>query len=196
MAHIQLPDDIAGMRSLLAFRPETAAPITALAQVLLHAPNSLTRGERELIAARVSALNDCTFCRSSHAAIAACHLADEALVAAVVRDPDTADITPKLKALLEIAARVQHGGRAVRCEDVDRARHAGATDIEIHDTVLIAALFCLCNRYVDGLAAWTPEDPDFYRQRAAFVAEHGYVEPVATPSPHGASSRATEQLPR
>jgi uncharacterized peroxidase-related enzyme len=190
MAHIQLPADIPGMRSLLAFRPETAAPITALAQILLHAPNSLTRGERELIAARVSALNDCTFCLSSHAAIAACHLGDEALVASVVRDPDTADITPKSKALLEIAARVQQGGRAVRNEDIDRARHEGATDIEIHDTVLIAALFCLCNRYVDGLATWTPEDPDLYRQRAALVAQHGYVDAVATPSPDSTSARS------
>jgi uncharacterized peroxidase-related enzyme len=186
MAHIQLPPDIPGMRSLLAFRPETAAPITALAQILLHAPNSLSRGERELIAARVSALNDCTFCRSSHAAIAACHLGDEVLVASVVRDPDTAAITSKLKALLEIAGRVQQGGRAVRTEDVDRARREGATDIEIHDTVLIAALFCLCNRYVDGLATWTPDDPDFYRQRAALVAEHGYADPAATPSPNTA----------
>ncbi|MGH9371619.1 MAG: carboxymuconolactone decarboxylase family protein [Vicinamibacterales bacterium] len=187
MAPIQLPAD---MRSLLAFRPETASSITALAQILLHAPNSLTRGERELIAARVSTLNDCTFCRASHAAIAACHLGDEGLVASVVRYPDTADIAPKLKALLEIAARVQQGGRAVRNEDVDRARREGATDMEIHDTVLIAALFCLCNRYVDGLAAWTPEDPAFYRQRAALVAEHGYADPVATPPPDSTSPRS------
>jgi uncharacterized peroxidase-related enzyme len=190
MAHIELPADIPGMRSLLAFRPETAVPISALAQVLLHGPNSLTRGERELIAARVSALNDCTFCRSSHAAVAACHLDDEALVTAVVHDPERADITPKLKALLEIAGRVQQSGRAVRNEDIDRARQEGATDVEIHDTVLIAALFCLCNRYVDGLATWTPEDPNYYRQRAAQVAEHGYVSPVATPSPDSPSPRS------
>ena len=190
MPHIQLPTDIPGMRSLFAFRPETAAPITALAQILLHAPNSLTRGERELIAARVSALNECTFCRSSHAAIVACHLGDEALVASVVRDPDTADITPKLKALMEIAARVQQGGRAVLKQAIDRARDEGATDIEIHDTVLIAALFCLCNRYVDGLATWTPEDPDFYRERAALVAEHGYISAVAAPSADSTSPRS------
>ena len=42
-------------------------------------------------------------------------------------------------------------------------------------TVLIAAVFCLCNRYVDGLATWMPDDPDFYRQRAAIVAQHGYA---------------------
>jgi uncharacterized peroxidase-related enzyme len=178
VAHIDLPADLPGIRGLLAFRPETAAPIAALAQILLHAPNSLTRGERELIAARVSALNDCTYCRTSHAAIAACHLGDDALVASVIADPEAADITPKLKALLAIAARVQQGGHAVRADDVERARRERATDIEIHDAVLIAALFCLCNRYVDGLATWTPADPEGYRRRSAAVAAHGYAAAV------------------
>ena len=59
-------------------------------------------------------------------------------------------------------------------------RREGATDLEIHDTVLIAAVFCMCNRYVDGLATWAPIDPDFYRQRAAIVAEHGYAISAST----------------
>ena len=175
MAHIQVPPGLPGMRGLLAFRPETAAPLAELAQILLHAPNSLTRGERELIAARVSALNECAYCLSSHAAIASCHLGDEALVASAIQDPDSAGITPKLKALLAVASRVQQGGRAVGEEDIARARREGATDIEIHDTVLIAAFFCLCNRYVDGLATWTPADPEGYRERAAAVAANGYA---------------------
>jgi uncharacterized peroxidase-related enzyme len=172
--HIEVPPGVPGIRALLQARPETAGPITDLTQVLLHAPNSLSRGERELIAAYVSALNDCTFCRTSHAAIAACHLADESLVDTVLRHPETSSVSPKLKALLSIAARVQQSGRAVRREDIDRARREGATDTEIHDTVLIAAAFCMFNRYVDGLDAWTPTDADGYRQRARIVAEHGY----------------------
>jgi len=128
------------MRALLAFRPDIGPPLGALTDVLLHAPNSLTPGERELIAAHVSNLNDCAFCRQSHAAIAGCHLGgDEALVAAVIADPDRAAVSAKLRALLALATRVQMGGRAVRSEDVARARAEGATDLEIHDTVLIAA---------------------------------------------------------
>ena len=181
MPHIAIPEGVPGIRGLFSVRPETAGPLLELAQVLLHAPGSLSRADRELIGARVSALNDCTFCRTSHAAIAACHLDDESIVDAVVRDPETAAISEKLKALLAVAGRVQVGGRAVREQDVERARLAGATDIEIHDTVLIAAAFCLFNRYVDGLAAWTPSDADGYRQRARHVAEHGYTaaSPVA-----------------
>ncbi len=150
--------------------------MSALADVLLHAESSLSRGERELIAAYVSALNDCEFCHHSHAAVASCHLGDEGdIVTAVVRDAYSAPVSPKMKALLAIAARVQRSGRDVRESDIARARTDGATDIEIHDTVLIAASFCMFNRYVDGLGALTPTDAAGYRDRARYVAEHGYA---------------------
>jgi uncharacterized peroxidase-related enzyme len=174
--HIAVPEGIPGIRSLFVFRPEIAQPISLLADVLLHAENSLSRGERELIAAYVSSLNDCEFCHKSHAAVASCHLADEgATAAAVARDAYSAPVSSKMKALLAIAARVQRSGRDVRESDITRARAEGATDVEIHDTVLIAAAFCMFNRYVDGLGALTPSDPAGYRERAQFVADHGYA---------------------
>ena len=183
MPHITVPEGVPGIRSLFAFRPEVAQPLSALADVLLHAESSLSRGERELIAAYVSSLNDCEFCHQSHAAVASCHLGDEgSTVTAVVRDAYSAPVSPKMKALLAIAARVQRSGREVRPTDIERARKEGATDIEIHDTVLIAAVFCLCNRYVDGLATWAPDDPDFYRQRAALVAQNGYAASTIQPT--------------
>lgn len=184
MAHIALPDGIPGIRGPMMFRPETARPLNDLVDVLLRGPHTLTPGERELIATYVSSQNECRYCRTIHGAIAAHHLGgNEHLVASVTRDPDGAPISEKLKALLHIAAKTAESGRLVTAEDVERARRHGATDVEIHDTVLIAAVFCLCNRYVDGLAAWTPEDPDFYRRRAAIVAEHGYAASTLTPSP-------------
>jgi hypothetical protein len=112
----------------------------------------------------------------SHAAVASCHLGDEgSTVTAVVRDAYSAPVSPKMKALLAIAARVQRNGRDVRESDIARARAEGATDIEIHDAVLIAAAFCMFNRYVDGLGALTPTDAAGYRDRARYVAEHGYA---------------------
>jgi uncharacterized peroxidase-related enzyme len=174
MPYIDVQNDLPGIRALLAFRPQTAEPLAALANALLHAPNSLTPGERELIAAYVSSRNECSFCCRSHTAIAACHLGDESLAERAVADPDAAPLSAKLKALLALAGKVQQSGRAVSAADVERARTEGATDIEIHDTVLIAALFCLFNRYVDGLGAVTPSDPDFYRERAALTAQRGY----------------------
>lgn len=153
-----------------------------LAEVLLRGPNTLTSGEREMIAAYVSSENDCYFCHASHRAAAANHLdGDYELVDSVREDPETAPITPKLKALLAIAAKVARSGLEVSTADVERARSEGASDVEIHDTVLIAAAFCMFNRYVDGLATWTPRDePEMYDVMGKRMATQGYV-PVPTP---------------
>jgi len=175
MAHITLPDGLPGIRGPMAFRPETAKPLNELVDVLLRGPHSLTPGERELIATFVSARNECRYCQTIHGAIAAHHLGgNEDLVRHVKADPEHAAISEKLKSLLVIAGKTAESGGHVTDEDVARARELGATDLEIHDTVLIAAAFCMFNRYVDGLATWAPDDPDFYRQRAAIVAENGY----------------------
>jgi uncharacterized peroxidase-related enzyme len=175
MPHITLGNDEPGIVSLFAYRPETAKPLCDLAEVLLRGPSSLSRGERELIAAYVSKLNDCNFCTDSHAAFAAAQLPEGMeLVDQVRSDPDAAPVSPKIRALLRIAGAVQRGGKNVREQDVAAAREVGATDVEIHDTVLIAAAFCLYNRYVDGLATTLPEDPAGYTQMAELIVNEGY----------------------
>ena len=128
-----------------------------------------------MIAAVVSAANDCTFCARSHAAAAAAHLDDEALVARVCTSYRDAPISDKLKALMHLALRVRESGRAVDDDDIAAARACGADDIEIHDAVLISAAFCMFNRYVDGLAALTPEDPAAYREMGKAMAFEGYL---------------------
>ena len=176
MPHIQLPEGLHGIRGAMAFRPETAKPLNELVEVLLRGPNSLTSGERELIATYVSSENDCYYCQTIHGAIAAaCLNDDEALVQSVKFDFQNAEISDKLKALLVIAGQVQRGGKNVTAEAVAHARELGATDIEIHDTVLIAAAFCMYNRYVDGLGTTQPRDEAMYRERGKRVAREGYV---------------------
>ena len=176
MAHITLPEGLPGIRGAMAFRPETARPLNDLVEVLLHGPNSLTPGERELIATYVSSENDCYYCQTIHGAVAAASLnGDEELVKTVKVDFMNAAISEKLKALLAIAGKVQRGGKHVTAEDVARARELGATDVEIHDTVLIAAAFCMFNRYVDGLATPQPRDEAMYRERGKWLAREGYV---------------------
>ncbi|MFL6415926.1 MAG: carboxymuconolactone decarboxylase family protein [Bryobacteraceae bacterium] len=183
MPHILLPDGLPGIRGPMMFRPETAKPLNELVDVLLRGPHTLSPAERELIATYVSAENDCRYCQTIHGAIAAHHLGgNEDLVARVKVNYKDTEVSPKLKALLAIAGKVVQSGKSVTEQDVARAREEGASDLEIHDTVLIAAVFCMCNRYVDGLATWTPEDPDFYRQRAAMLAENGYAVSTLTPA--------------
>jgi uncharacterized peroxidase-related enzyme len=176
MPHIALPADLPGIRGAMAFRPDTARPLNALVEVLLRAPGTLTPGERELIATYVSSRNCTHYCHSIHGAIAAAHLGgDEATVKQVKTDFTIANISPKLKALLVIAGKVQQDGKLVNTADVEAARKEGATDLEIHDAVLIAAAFCMYNRYVDGLATVQPDDEALYRDRGRRVARDGYV---------------------
>jgi uncharacterized peroxidase-related enzyme len=179
MPHINLSNDFPGIRSLFIYRPETAAPLNALVQALLHNPHpSLSAGERELIATYTSSLNTCFYCTNIHGAIAKHQLGNDAeTVRQVLADPDNAPISNKLKALLKIAAKVQSGGKNVTIADVEFARNAGATDIEIHDTVLIAAAFCMYNRYVDGLATWQPDNDELYDKMGEQRAREGYLTP-------------------
>ncbi|NBE85296.1 carboxymuconolactone decarboxylase family protein [Micromonospora rubida] len=179
MAHIDLGQDeqvYLGIHGLIRYRPETGRPLLALNEALLRGPHPLTPGERELIAAYVSGRNECRFCQGAHSAFAAVQL-DEgmALVDQVHADLDSAPISAKLRALLHIAGAVQHSGRSVTPELVEAARAEGATDVEIHDTVLIAAAYCMFNRYVDGLGTLAPDDQEWYLGPAGRVATHGYL---------------------
>jgi uncharacterized peroxidase-related enzyme len=178
MAHIKLQEGVPGIRGPMVFRPETATPMRELAEVLLRSPHSLPPGERELIAAFVSACNDCYYCHTSHGFSAAQYLGcDPKLVEQIKWDYRNAPISAKLKALLTIAAKIQQSGKSVTAEDVEQARSLGASDLEIHDTILIAAAFCMFNRYVEGLATWVPDDEGIYRQMADRVVRLGYTQP-------------------
>ncbi|MBX9623265.1 MAG: peroxidase-related enzyme [Gemmataceae bacterium] len=179
MPHITLPPGAPGIIGPMLAYPETEKHLNGLAEALLRGPSSLTPAERELIATHVSNRNRCHFCTSSHAA-AARHLygPDARVVDDVLADPAAAPVTPKMAALLEIAGKVQGGGRSVSDADVARARREGADDKAIHDTVLIAAAFCMFNRYVDGLATWAPQEPAAYVPMGAKLATQGYLNAI------------------
>jgi uncharacterized peroxidase-related enzyme len=170
MPYIKVEEHLPGITGLLEYRRDSAAPIRELTQILLRGPSALTAGERELIATVVSYRNECRFCTQAHTAVANCLLGESETTEKVITDVTSSPVSEKMKALLIIAAQVQTGGKAVTKEAINEAKNLGATDLEIHDTVLIAALFCLYNRYVDGLSTITPTDPDFYKNLAIRIA--------------------------
>jgi uncharacterized peroxidase-related enzyme len=178
MAHIDLgvaEHEFPGISGPMQYRPATAKPLNELAEVLLRGPSTLSRGERELIAAYVSGLNECEFCCASHSAFAAAQLDDGMdLVRQVRSDAETAAVSDKLRALLRIAAAVREDGRKVTADLVAAARAEGATDLEVHDTVLIAAAFCMYNRYVDGLGTLPAAEPAQYAAMATRITTDGY----------------------
>lgn len=179
MAHISLDNEMPGIIGLMRNRPDTAAPLNHLADVMLRGPLTLSPGERELIAAYTSELNETPFCAGSHGAFAAAQLeGGHDLVKAVLHDLDEAPVSPKLRALLRIAGQVRGEVKVLPAELLAAAREEGATDEEIHDTVLIAASFCLFNRYVTCLDTDIPPDPAVYDEHAKGIVAHGYAATV------------------
>ncbi|HTS43669.1 MAG TPA: peroxidase-related enzyme [Puia sp.] len=176
MPYIPLEEHLPGITGLLEYRKDSAAPIRELTQTLLRGPSTLTEGERELIATIVSSRNECGFCTAAHTAAANVLLGENDTSEKVKQDIVTAPVSNKMKALLTIASQVQESGKSVTEASIQKAKEEGATDIEIHDTVLIAAAFCMYNRYVDGLATWAPQDRQFYVHRAPQRAEEGYID--------------------
>jgi uncharacterized peroxidase-related enzyme len=174
MSYIPLEEHLPGITGLLEYRKDTAQPIRELTQILLRGDSTLTEAERELIATIVSYWNECRFCTAAHTATADKLLGENDTSATMKKDITSTPVSDKMKALLTIASQVQQSGKNVKAETVQQAKDAGATDIEIHDTVLIAALFCLYNRYVDGLATFTPMQPEFYEGLATRLVNHGY----------------------
>jgi len=184
MPHIGLPPNKPGMVALAAYRPDVYTRLASLADLLLHQthPSStLTPGERELIASYVSSLNNCAYCTSAHGSVAAAHLHDPNIVDNVKTDFESSEVSPKVKALLRMAGMVQRSGKDVSGEAVEEAKRQGATDMDVHDTVLIAAAFCMFNRYVDGLGTEMPGDMDAFKSRGAVIAEKGYAA-MASPA--------------
>lgn len=178
MAHINVLEGVPGIRSLVMFRPETGKHLYELAQVLLRGESPLSPAERELIAAYVSSQNNCMFCCSSHAAAARELYGEQRdVVDCVIEDVSTAPISARMKALLNIAGKVQQSGKSVTEQDIAEARAQGAGDRDIHDTVLIAATFSMFNRYVDGLGSYTPSDQGTYAEMGKRMSTLGYVLP-------------------
>lgn len=180
MAHIDLKNDEPGIRGLMVYSPDTARALNQLAELLLRSEgNSLSKGEREMIGAYVSYLNDCFFCQNVHGAMAGhymqCSIEE---IDKIKSDFLSSDLSEKMKSLLTIAASVQKGGKYVTVQQVDEAKKNGATDKEIHDAVLIASAFCMFNRYVDGLGTWAPSDRQVYVNRAPLRAEEGYITSI------------------
>ncbi len=180
MPHINLKNENPGIIQAMTDYPATAKPLNELAELLLRTDEGLTRGERELIAAHVSKLNHCFFCSNCHLNVSLQHhkLAPRLIDPLKDEVTDGIEIRPVVKALLNVAGKVQQSGTMVKEEDISVAKELGATDRMIHDTVLIAAAFCMYNRYVDGLATLRPKDQNVYFGIGKMLAENGYLNSI------------------
>jgi uncharacterized peroxidase-related enzyme len=176
MAHVSISNDLPGIAGLFEQFTDTATPLRLLAETLLRGPSPLTPFEREAIATHVSAQNDCYFCSHSHAAAAGRLPHEEkTIIGDLLAKRQPAELGDRFAALLTIAEQVRRDARGVTDADIERARHFGWDDRAIHDTVLIAAAFCMYNRYVDGLATSQPRDAAVYDVIGEMLATQGYL---------------------
>ncbi|MEY4902636.1 MAG: hypothetical protein RLZZ292_451 [Bacteroidota bacterium] len=174
MAHITLENHLPGVTGLLEFRKDTAEPLRELTQILLRGASTLSEAEREMIATMVSYRNECVFCCTSHTAAADAYLGENDTLDAIKNNLQTAPLSDKMKALLTIAGQVQENGKNVTTEAIEKAKSLGASDMELHDTVMIAALFSFYNRYVDGLGTFAPSNPTYYKEMGERLRDNGY----------------------
>lgn len=148
--YIKLDQRFPGIVSLFMYDQETAKALTAMGQTIMRREGrGLKPGERELIAAFVSKLNECNFCFLSHAEAAKLLYGEGATKFLFQEDDYQLDM--RMRALLVVAVCVQGLDRSELPDAIGDAKFHGATDEEIHDTVLVASFFSMCNRYVDGL---------------------------------------------
>ena len=179
MAYINTGVNQPGIVELLRYKLSTGNALLNLAHTLLIENSPLSSGERELIASYVSYLNECEFCHLSHAVAANAYFNDQGeTVSCVIQNIDTSNISDKMKALLRIADKVQKSGKQVLKTDIEKAFENGASDEEIHDTVLIAAAFCMFNRYVDGLGT-TPANPEEYAEMGKRMTQGYKIQPTS-----------------
>ena len=178
MSFIKLKDKLPGIVGLIFYKRSTARGVGHLGQAALRGPSPLTVAERELIAAYVSSLNECDFCADSHGAIVNEILKDNGnTVRCAISNTASANISPRMRALLNIAGKVQKSGRLVTREDLQTARDLGASDEAIHDSVYVAAAFCFFNRYVDGLKTVPMKAKEDYIEPARMLIKFGYRYP-------------------
>ena len=175
MAHVTLNSDLPGITGLLNTWPLPGEPIRDLTQYILRGENSLSEGERELIASMVCVGNSCQFCSNAHIAAAARYIGSKETVNAILQQPFGGEVDNRIAHLLEISGAVGISGSLVTESMIESAKQAGATDLEIHDTIMIAALFSFYNRYVDGLATDLPENESYYEMLADRLTTSGYV---------------------
>ena len=174
-----LPSLARGATLLDVFRafPETSKPLIECHEVLLRGPSPFTEGERELIAAYVSALNECRYCRGVHTATAERLGSAHGAVAALVDDIDAAPIDRRMKPVLRYARKLTQSPRGVAQADAEAVFAEGWDETALYHAVAVTALFNFMNRLVEGLGIEL--DPAYVKPAAERLADRGYLPLIA-----------------
>ena len=169
-----------GLPQVMKRAPDVAEPFYLLCEAIMRGPSSFSPGERELIAAYVSALNDCDYCRSSHTAVAEAFGIEPGLVDGLMDDFDGTDVPDKLRAALAYVRTLTETPKRLGQADADAFYAAGNDEEALYDVVMVAALFTMANHIIHGFGI-----PDQAPEHLALAVERihgkGYAAAVGFP---------------
>jgi uncharacterized peroxidase-related enzyme len=164
----------AGLLQVFQRFPEAARPLLEYHEVLLRGDSPLSPAERELIAAYVSGLNNCNYCRAVHSQTAVAFGIHADLIPNLFVNPQMEDIDPRMRPVLAFVRKLTLSPGAVTAGDVDPILAAGWDDRAVHDATAICALFNLMNRLVNGLGVEASEG--YMKMAAQRLADGGYAQ--------------------
>jgi uncharacterized peroxidase-related enzyme len=164
---------IAGPVKLIMYRPDfLGTNLKALTHEAMRGASAWSVGDRELMAAFVSKLNECEYCIKAHSAVAARAYQDEQMVSAVLADLDSAPIEEPLRATLRMLQKLNREHR-VDVDDMRALLAAGVSRDRIEDALAVAFAFNTMNRLADAFAFSVP-GPKAFEAGAKYLLAHGY----------------------
>lgn len=166
-----MPD--ASLIDIFLAYPEFARPLHEFAQQLMRGPSPFTEQERELIAAYVSGLNQCQFCRASHIEVGRHYGTPDDLVDHLLKGIDSAPIAGRFKPVLSYVRLLTLAPGRVTKSDVHALYAAGWDDTALSHAALVCAFFSFMNRWVDGLGI--EADPAVVRRAGEMLNRKGYA---------------------
>ena len=176
---------------ILKRSPEAGAALMELHEEVMRSDSPLSQGERELIAAYVSGLNECSYCYGVHSHTAMAYGYDEATLRALFDDPDGPLVEDRLKPLLSYVEKLTQRPSSVTDDDAKTCFDAGWSEQALHDAIMVACTFNFMNRLLEGHGIHGYED--LYRERGPLLKKHGYRPLVRLLKPDAATRKSTAE---
>ncbi|MFN3891775.1 MAG: carboxymuconolactone decarboxylase family protein [Beijerinckiaceae bacterium] len=169
MAFFSFLSASAGIGDLWKLNPSVAKPMHSLGVEIMRGESPLSKGDRELIAAFVSALNQCAYCFNGHAQLAVNHGVRRDLIDEIVSDIDSSSAPEAFKPILHFVKKLTIEPARVTQRDADKVFAAGWSEKALQDAILVCCRFNFMNRLSLGHGL----DPDA-KSGAERAANMGY----------------------
>jgi AhpD family alkylhydroperoxidase len=168
-SHQRLPD----AARLVFYRPDFyGTPMKGFTHLAMRGPSAWSVGDRELMAAFVSKTNENAFCTGAHTATAVGAYGDDARVAAVLSDLETAPIDEPLRATLRMLRKLTEE-HVIDVNDMLGLLAVDVSPEQIEDALAVCFAFNTTNRLADAFGFHVP-GPKGFESGAKFLLTRGY----------------------